>query len=75
LPPQVPKASDPERHGVPKKIYKKMIEEKYAAIAAEHPTRGPARAAAAAEGKKRAIARYKKKKMELELAKNKNATS
>lgn len=49
LPPPPPRACDPERFKVPKKVYEKLQEEKWAALAQEFPERTAARAAVKAK--------------------------
>jgi hypothetical protein len=69
LPPQIPRQSDPQFHGIPKKLRKKNLEAEYARINSEFPARTPARAAASSAAEKRRIARYKKAQKEIDRKK------
>lgn len=64
LPPPPPKACDPERYMVPRKVYAKRKEDEYKAIAEKFPERMAARAAVKVKNEEK-----KKKKIEIDKAK------
>lgn len=64
LPPPPPKACDPERYMVPRKVYAKRKEEAHKAIAEQFPERMAARAAVKLKNDEK-----KKKQIDLEKAK------
>ena len=66
LPPPPPRSCDPERYKVPKKVFQKLREEKFAQIAKDFPERMAARAAVkarVAERRKAKILEEKSKKV------------
>lgn len=69
LPPPPPKACDPERYMVPRKVYAKRKEEEYKAIAEKFPERMAARAAVAAKNEEKMKKKIELNKEKKQLAK------